>query len=315
MSFWGTRAVFGALVLALLASCASSDSSREPEFSSAPYVLVGWGQTGVTAAAEATPARRYVLSFLVAHDGQCEPVWGTGREIRDPALRSEIDALREAGGAITVSSGGALGTYLENTCDTAEGLADAYHSALEATGADWLDVDIEQDVPVDRVADAVALVHERSDVTVSATVKVLGDRRGLEPSALRLLQELAHRDVDVVVNAMVMNFPAGDDWQTAMLTAAETVTDQIERIWSEGDRDAAYRRLGLTYMAGRNDTGVVTTLDDAHALRDYATAHSIGFLGFWSLGRDNGNCPGHAETTNKCSGIKQENYAFTRSLA
>jgi hypothetical protein len=42
-------------------------------------------------------------------------------------------------------------------------------------------------------------------------------------------------------------------------------------------------------MAGRN---VVTTVQDASAVRDYARAHQIGFIGFWSLGRTTGTARG-----------------------
>ncbi|WP_197321574.1 hypothetical protein [Saccharomonospora sp. NB11] len=76
----------------------------------------------------------------------------------------------------------------------------------------------------------------------------------------------------------------------------------------------AYARLGLTYMAGRNDTGSVTTLADARALRELAASRSLGFLGFWSLARDNGSCPGRTTPSARCSGLAQHSYAFTRSL-
>src|SRR5438067_11398507 len=105
---------------------------------------------------------------------------------------------------------------------------------------------------------------------------------------------------------MIMNFPPPGPWRAALIGAAETVTGQISGIWPQGGRDGAYHRLGLTMMAGRNDTGDITTLDDARAIRQYAGAHHIAFVGLWSLARDNGHCPGQPTATDECSGVAQQ---------
>jgi chitinase len=281
----------------------------------APYAYVSSDSLELARAVREGSAQRFVLAFVLAKDGKCDPVWTTGRPLNDPSLLAEIAAARDLGATVTVASGGAVGTYLENRCESAEELAQAYRTTLEVTGADRLDLDVEQDVPVARVADAAALLREWTGAGITVTVEVLGAQRGLVRSAMRLLRAFADRGLDPTVNAMVMNFYPGEDWRAAMLTAADRVAGQIARIWPEGGRDGAYARLGLTFMAGRNDTDVITTLGDAHALRNYARAHSIGFLGFWSLNRDNGGCPGRSQATNDCSGIEQQTYAFTRTLA
>lgn len=302
----------GAGVCLALAACAPDSGSGTP-VSFAPYVAIGLGDPGLVAAVSATPARRFVLAFVLAGQGRCRPVWGAGRAVTDPALLADIAAVRAAGGSVTVASGGASGTYLENTCTSADELAGAYRSALSATGADRLDVDVEAAVPVQVVADALTLV--RRDAGVTVTVGVTGAARGLTPAATALLHALASRGTDVTVNAMLMNFPARGDWQTALLAAADTVAGQIAQVWPDGGQHGAYRRLGLTLMAGRNDTGAVTTVADAQAVRDYAQAHHIAFVGLWSLGRDNGTCPGRTAASPDCSGLDQDPYAFTRSLA
>jgi chitinase len=183
------------------------------------------------------------------------------------------------------------------------------------TGADRLDVDVERTVPINLVADALTAVHRELGVALTVTVMVVAAAEGLAQDTMSLLRALATRGTVVTVNAMVMNFPAGQSWHDSLTAAAETVTDQISQVWPAGGRPGAYHRLGLTVMAGRNDTGVITTLDDARAVGQYANQHQIGFLGLWSLGRDNGGCPGQPVARHNCSGIAQGTFDFIRLLA
>lgn len=299
--------------LMLLGACLAEPAARRVPV--APYVYVGTKLPPLTDVAASTGVDRFVLSFLLAEDGRCAPAWNGRRPVADPAITAEVDRLRDRGGAVTVASGGARGHYLENECATPEQLATAYGTALTELGADTLDVDVEQDVPVGRVAEALTLVRQRHAVALVVTVPVEDAATGLTPSGLALLRALRERGLDVTVNAMVMNLPARGDWLTTLTTSAERVTDQIQRLWEHDDRADAYARLGITYMAGRNDTGPVTTVANARALREFATDRSVGFLGFWSLNRDNGDCPGLSTASSRCSGLRQRPHAFTRSLA
>jgi chitinase len=279
-----------------------------------PYVDVTTAHPSLAFAMAAVQARRFVLAFALASGSRCEPAWGGTLQIGNSALLADIAAVRAAGGEITVATGGAKGDYLENSCGTAAELAAAYRSTLSITGADRLEVDVEAGIPVEVVADAMTTVHNELGVSLTVTAVVDDARRGLTRSSVTLLEALAEREIDITVNAMVMNFPDYGDWRKSMLDAAESVTGQIERIWSRGRQDA-YRRLGLTIMAGRNDTGVVTTLDDARAVAEYGREHGIGFLGLWSLSRDNGGCPGLMEASPVCSGVSQTDYEFSGSAS
>jgi chitinase len=279
-----------------------------------PYVDVTAAHPPLAAAMAVIPARRFVLAFALASESRCEPAWGGILQIGNAALLADIAAVRGAGGAVTVATGGAKGNYLENTCGTAAELAAAYRTALSVTGADRLEVDVEAGLPVELVADAMATVHNELGVSLTVTAIVEDARRGLALSSVPLLEALARREIDVSVNAMLMNFPDAGDWGKSLLDAAESVTDQLQEIWSQ-EREDAYRRLGLTLMAGRNDTGVVTTVDNAQAVAKYAREHGIGFLGLWSLSRDNGSCPGLVEASPVCSGLSQDDYEFTHSAS
>lgn len=65
-------------------------------------------------------------------------------------------------------------------------------------------------------------------------------------------------------------------------------------------------------MIGQNDIPAeVFTLADARTVVDFAKQNHLGRLAFWSIGRDNGGCPGQSTASPSCSGISQQQYEFT----
>ncbi|MCP2258207.1 chitinase [Streptoalloteichus tenebrarius] len=293
-------------------------AEQRPRARFAPYVEVTSSRPNLLEVLDATGQRDFTLAFVRADGHRCSVVWDGGLPLRDPGLLHEIDALTARGGSVTVATGGANGPYLEHHCATPEDLAATYRQALDAVGTNRLDVDIEEDVPAERVNQALGLLRRERGTTVTYTLPATRD--GLEPRALSLLADAAGRGLEVSVNAMVMNFgrdaAQGDAAQgDAMLASARRVVDQLHRIWPDRAPEWVHQRLGLTPMIGRNDDGTVTTADDARRLRAFADQHGVGHLGFWSLARDNGRCPGRADAASDCSGIEQSPYEFTRILA
>lgn len=258
-----------------------------------------------------------VLAFVLA-GASCTPTWGGTTPMTDPAVRRSIAALTARGGTTTVSSGGAVGTYLETRCPDARSLAAAYGAALDAVGTDHLDVDVETDagrkVSIARIADALALLQQQRGTRITLTVQVEDAATGMTATAQDLVRAVSERGVAARVNLMVMNFPAGGSWSRAMLDAAAASTRTLERMWPGSDPSEVAARVGVTLMLGRNDTEATTTLADARAVVDGARAAGYGYVGAWSLARDNGGCPGTATEADDCSGIAQPRWAFTRTL-
>jgi chitinase len=309
-------AVAGALTLSACGSPAPSPDGGVASngASTAAYVDVTGTRDTLIEAAEGSGLRQFVLSFVLSDAGACRPSWGGIRSVDDPALAAEIADLRAAGGDVTVASGGADGSYLENACSDAESLAGAYAQVLEATGSRRLEVDVEQDVPLATVVEALARLQQERDTELTLTLQVESAERGLTDQAVAALSAAAAAGLHVRVNAMVMNFPYSRDWAGAMTTAADRIAAQIVQVRPDLDEAGARRILGLTFMIGRNDTGPVTTLGDATTLAEYAAGGGAGSVAFWSAGRDNGDCPdGAVQST--CSGIAQDRYAFGRTLA
>lgn len=289
----------GAVLLACTAPTADpAPPAQKPAPEVLPYVDISLRPSPLPDMVAETGVRSAVLAFVLSADGSCTPSWGGLTPITDPVVVEAARSLEH----VTVATGGATGTYLENTCPTPESLAGAYRTALASVGATRLDVDVETGIDARKVASALALL---TGVDVTLTLPVHDAAQGLTPAALDLVRAVDAHGVDARVNAMVMNFPDEGDWSAAMLRATDTIVGQLGRDPS---------RTGITLMLGRNDTGPVTSLADAAGVAGVARDRGIGAVGLWSVGRDNGDCPGNATASYACSGIAQTRFAFIRTI-
>jgi chitinase len=279
----------------------------------APYVDISVPRPDLGQVAQATGSKHVVLAFALAGaGGSCEPSWGGQLPVDDPKLKAEVDALRKAGGDVTVATGGATGGYLENACKTSEELAGAYMKLLDTMGTNRLDVDIEQPAPADVIVDALSRVQRERNTQITLTLAIaLG---GLNEQGLDLVKRAAAARVDVTVNGMDMNFKTGGNWGQAMVDAAQATLDQLRQVYPDASEIVQNRTLGLTIMIGRNDVGVITTQADAQKVLEFAQSRKIGSMGIWSLARDNGKCPKKVKASYDCSGVAQQDFEFTKML-
>jgi len=160
---------------------------------------------------------------------------------------------------------------------------------------------------IDRLNKAVrALQDANPNLKVSYTLPVL--QSGLPQEELNVLSNAKSNGVRIdYVNVMTMNYgPWGIDMGQAAIDAATNTHNQLVSM-------GVSAQVGITPMIGQNNTqGEIFTLSDADQLLTYARANSyVGWLSFWSLGRDNGGCPGQTTASASCSGLSQTNYAFT----
>ncbi len=165
-------------------------------------------------------------------------------------------------------------------------------------------------VSVDRRNKVIKTLQDSNpNLKVSYTLPVL--RSGLPQGELNVLSNAKSNGVRIdYVNIMTMNYgPAGIDMGQAAIDAATNTRNQLLAIGISSP-------LGITPMIGQNNTqGEIFDLTDADQLITYAQANNyIGWLSFWSLGRDNGGCAGQTTASASCSGIAQGNYAFTNKF-
>jgi hypothetical protein len=137
---------------------------------------------------------------------------------------------------------------------------------------------------------------------------------GLNPDlGLKMLQSAKANGVKVeIVNPMTMEFGGSSpDWGDSVIGAAKAVLKQMKEIWPQESDGELRRKLGVTPMLGRNFNSKQFLPAHGRKLVDWANANRIGFLSFWSIGRDNGKCAGGAISP-KCSSVAQAEYEFTK---
>lgn len=302
----------GALTSAAPAGAAPAETTAST-ITTAPYIDVTQSTPTLPNVAAATGQKTFTLAFALASSAGCTPMWGGITAIDDPGIIGQIDQLRSAGGDVIVATGGAQGPYLENTCSSADDLLGAYEKILDTTGSNHLDIDVEATIPEDTVNQALAKLQAERGTKVSYTLRVQSDDTGVDPYSLQVLQSAADHGVDVLVNPMTMEFSSTQDWGDAVISAAQSTLTQMGQVWPNLSQADLKARLGVTPMIGRNYNGKIFTTDDAHQLVDWASTNKIGRLSFWSVGRDNGGCPGGAVSAT-CSSIDQSDYEFTSTF-
>jgi chitinase len=268
--------------------------------------------TSVQAAYQATGQKYYALAFVLGNGGSCTPAWDGTHLMSENYYSGEIGAVRAGGGDVVAVFGGANGSDLASVCTTPASLQAAYQSVLNQYHFTWIDLNIEgwmvtNMTAVDRLNKAVkALEDANPGLKVSYTLPVL--QSGLPWDEQNVLSNAKSNGVRIdYVNVMTMNYgPSGIDMGQAAIDAATNTHNQLVSLGIPA-------QVGITPMIGQNNTqGEIFTLSDADQLLAYARANSyVGWLSFWSLGRDNGGCPGQTTASASCSGISQSSYAFT----
>jgi chitodextrinase len=279
-----------------------------------PYIDVTMPTPTMASVASATGQKHFTAAFVIGSAAGCVPTWGGSIPLTEARIRNDINAIKAQGGDVTIAFGGAVGPYLEHVCGGQAQLANAYKQVIDTLGLTHLDIDIEATVNVDMMNKALRQVQqERPGTVVSFTLMVQGDDYGLTPQlGFDLLVNAKANGVDVgIVNPMTMEFGSSRaDWGDAVIAAANATLGQMAQIWPEKTDAQRRRMLGVTPMIGRNFNGRIFQLEDGTQLVNWANANDIGLLAFWSVGRDNGGCPGGGVSAT-CSSIAQSTHQFT----
>ncbi|CAL8113501.1 unnamed protein product [Orchesella dallaii] len=283
-----------------------------PKF--APYFDVTFLDPGLPTISSRSGQNDFTLAFVLGGTEGCVATWASQFALDDPTILNPIKEVQNRGGEMILAFGGALGNYLEHRCSSASDLANAYKRALDIVGSNHLDIDVEAPIDLNIVNGALAQVQrERPEVTVSYTLMVQGDDYGVTPSlGVDVLVSAKRLGVRVdVVNAMTMEFPSSKpSWGDAVISAANATLYQMKEIWPEKSDQELRKMLGVTPMIGRNFNGKKFETSHGRQLVDWANENGIGYLSFWSSGRDNGGCNDIISPT--CSGVEQDEFEFIR---
>ncbi|TGA89730.1 chitinase [Streptomyces sp. MZ04] len=271
--------------------------------------------------ADKTGVKEFNLAFITS-GGSCEPLWGGVTGLDDDKVASQIGALRDKGGDVRVSFGGAAGSELGLKCDSADALAKAYGKVIDKYKLTKVDFDIEgaalpETAANTRRAQAIAqLQKEHEGLDVSFTLPVMPE--GLTQPGVDLVADAKKNGVKVsAVNIMAMDYGpsySGDMGQYA-IDAATATQKQIKGALGLSDEEA-WKAVAVTPMIGVNDvTTEIFKVEDATQLVKFAEEKGIGRLAMWSSTRDKA-CEGGADNGAQptCSSIEQEPLAFTKAF-
>ncbi|WP_423464053.1 chitinase [Promicromonospora sp. MS192] len=317
-----TAAVLAAGGMAGAAAMEVSGPRVEPQaevakMPGAPYLYLGWGDPqSATAVMSETGVSAFTMAFMLSSGG-CTPAWDGQRPLTGGVDQQTIDAVKGAGGQVQISFGGWSGNKLGPNCSSPEAFAGAVQQVIDAHGPDVVDFDIEntdelEDYAVqDRILQGIAIV-KRDNPDVQVVVTIPTSTTGPAGAGARLITRAAELGTPID-NYTIMTFDfGGTDMVADTISAAQGLRDQLKAAhgWSDAE---AYAHSGISGMNGVSDVGETTTPAQWTEIRDWASAQGLTRFAYWAVNRDRG-CEGGG-VTSSCSGIAQEDLAFTRITA
>lgn len=309
-----------------------------PEHVYAPYVDFSLGEIpDLAALAKNQGINHFTIAFVVNKDpNTCMPTWGTYYSLKDYAQYSKIKALREAGGDVMVSIGGASNSPLAAACKDVGELTQQYYDIVENLNLNVLDFDIEgtwvaDQGSIERRNQAVKAVQDKwkqegRKVGIWYTLPIMPE--GLKPEGLNVLRDAVAKGVELAgVNVMTMDYGSAKCQSTGTegqnihgrcaTSAIESLSQQLKQIFTDKTDAQINAMIGTTPMIGRNDVGGETFyLSDAKMVMSDAQQRDLGMIGIWSMARDK---PGQQDTADAThsglSSSQASQYAFSQVFA
>lgn len=261
----------------------------------------------------------YNLGFIVSENPNlCKPSWGGYYPAEAGPLNDQIKALRQLGGDVTVSFGGAANVPLHVTAPDEVSLFMQYKLFADAYGLTRIDFDIEG-IWVDPAYEASLVRNSKAlkmlqddfkkrgkSIAVWFTLPILPT--GLVVSGLNILKLALNAGVEIGgVNAMAMDYgdgaapdPAGKMGQYG-IQAITALKNQLNVLYNGTKTEAQlWSMIGITPMLGINDVeDEVFKQSDAREVLTFAQTNNIGMISMWSSNRDNSAMSRIPQTNNE----------------
>ncbi len=294
----------------ILLMCYSRAFCAMPEKVFAPYVdVMLWPTFNIMTAYEATGQKYYTLAFIIAGTSG-QPTWGGAYNMDYGHMQDQISELRNVGGDVIISFGGASGTPIASTITDTESLVEAYEEVINTYNVNWIDFDIEgwwvqdQASIARRNEAAVILQSKYPNLRITYCLPVMPT--GLTSNGISIINDAVAKGVNIYgVNVMAMDYgQSNSDMGGAAINAAQNTHSQTNL------------NVGITPMIGQNDTqNEIFTLADASEVLSFTQSTSwVNMLAMWSVTRDNGNCAGATSASATCSGVSQSDFQFTKAF-
>ncbi|HYS36644.1 MAG TPA: chitinase [Pseudonocardiaceae bacterium] len=258
-----------------------------PTHFAAPYLQIASSDAGDMAAdMKASGNKFYTLAFLIPK-GSCTAQWEDNNDSVG-AFKTQINALKSAGGNVIISFGGASGGEPAEKCTSVSSLQAEYANVVSTYGVTRLDFDIEGSDLNNTTANArrdqalAALQKANPSVQVDFTLPVAPN--GLESNAQSLLKDAKSKGVKVsTVNIMTMDFGDGQNALKDAESGANATHTQLGKIFTGSSSAQLWNMIGLTPIAGQNDDNEFFSQSNASTLESFAKSNGVGVLSFWEV--------------------------------
>jgi hypothetical protein len=310
----GATAVLTAVAFAV---APTSHAAPAAQMGAAPYLYYGWGNPpSATSVMSATGVRWFTLAFILS-DGGCNPKWDGNRSLTGTDA-TRISQIRAAGGDVIPSIGGWSGAKLGEHCSSASALAGAYQKVINAYKLKAIDIDIENTEFTNgtvrkRVIDALKIIKQ-NNAGIKVYVTFGTTPSGPDATGRDLIKKGAAAGLSVD-GWVVMPFDFGTsvpDMGKASISAANGLKNAVKSAYGYSD-DAAYRRIGISSMNGKDDEGKTINLGDFQEMLAFAKQRHLARFTFWAVNRDR-QCGGANNDSGSCSGISQKTWDFTKVI-
>ncbi|MFC5911178.1 carbohydrate binding domain-containing protein [Streptacidiphilus monticola] len=264
----------------------------------------------------------FLLAFVL-DSGNCTPAWGgsTGSPVSsDTAVLSDVNAIRAAGGDVSVSFGGYNGTELGATCGGSSALAAAYQKVIDKYRLTRIDLDWEgDDLDANMAVRWQAIKQlESANPSLKVTLTIPATTVGLPDTGKdEIRQAIANGARIDRVNLMDFDFGLTSGTQTA---AAESVAmqtaAQLQSLYG-WDSATAWAHLGVQLMNGHTDQpSELYTQSTFTDLLGFVQANHAAQFSYWDVNRDRACDPStvHYWADGACSSVTQNPYDFTKIL-
>lgn len=276
----------------------------------------------------------FTMAFVVAKDADtCLPTWGSAYDLQTYPQYKKIKELRDAGGDIMLSVGGANNYPLAAACKNSEDLSQMYYEIVDNLNLNVLDFDIEgtwvaDQESIERRNIAVKSTQDKweqegRNVDVWYTLPILPT--GLTGEGLNVLNDAKTKGVILAgVNVMTMDYgnsicqSTGMEDQNIHGTCATSAIDnmyyQLKDIYPEKSDKEINAMMGTTAMIGYNDVqGETFYLSDANLVFNHAKERELGMISIWSMMRDRPGIFGQVSPEHSGLTTSQANeYAFSK---
>lgn len=294
---------------------ATGDSFQHPVY----FMPLDNNPQSVQDIANGSGEKDFLLAFVL-DSGGCTPAWdGDSAHAvgSDTTVAADVDAVRAAGGDVSVSFGGYNGTELGATCGSSAALAAAYQRVIDTYHLTRIDLDWEGDDLDANMAVRWGAIKtlEQNDPGLEVSLTIPMTSVGLPDTGKdEIGQAIADGARIDVVNIMDFDFGLTSGTETA---AAETVASDVDsQLMSLYGWDAAtaWSHMSIQLMNGHTDQPselfTQSTFDD---LLGFAQSKHVAEFSYWDVNRDRACDPStqHAWADGGCSSVTQNPWDFT----